>query len=209
MFKLGVPIALVQCLSIVMLVVANNAMARLGGERALAVIGIVNALSQLLIFPIAGIAQGAQALWGYNYGAGKLDRVRGLTKLTLVWTSILAVLFTLVLELFTRQFVAVFNPRDGVLYMAKNILSIAGMALLPLVLGLDGVFWTGPATDLISTILSALLLVSGLKNLKAKEAEPPGEQLRNRAGGRGLGLRDAPRTWKGRPSRLPSCGARA
>jgi putative MATE family efflux protein len=211
MFRLGIPIALVQCLSLAMLVVANNAMARLGGERALAVIGIVNALSQLLIFPIVGIAQGAQALWGYNYGSGRLDRVHALTKLTLVWTSILAVLFTLVLELFTRQFVAAFNPRDrdlvelgtrgiaifmlgfftvgiqytasmffmsigkaaqgGALYMAKNILSIAGMALLPLVLGLDGVFWTGPATDLISTLLSAILLASGLKNLKLKPAE--------------------------------------
>jgi putative MATE family efflux protein len=210
MLKLGIPIALVQCLSLVMLVVANNAMARLGGETALAVIGIVNALSTLLIFPIVGIAQGAQALWGYNYGAGKLDRVRSLTKLTLVWTSVLAVLFTLVLELFTRQFVAAFNPKDealialgtrgiaifmltfftsgiqftasmffmsigkagqgGLLYMARNLLSIAGMALLPLVMGLDGVFWTGPACDAISTVLSVLLLASGLKNLKPKDA---------------------------------------
>jgi putative MATE family efflux protein len=211
MLKLGVPIALVQGLSLVMLVVANNAMSRLGGETALAVIGIVNALSQLFIFPIAGIAKGAQALWGYNYGAGKLDRVRGLTKLTLVWTSVLAVLFTLVIELFTRQFVAAFNPRDaalialgsrgiaifmlsfftaglqftasmffmsigkagqgGLLYMARNLLSIAGMALLPLVLGLDGVFWTGPASDLASTVLSALLLARGLRNLKPKEVQ--------------------------------------
>jgi putative MATE family efflux protein len=210
MLKLGIPIALVQCLSLVMLVIANNAMARLGGETALAVIGIVNALSQLLIFPIVGIAQGAQALWGYNYGAGQLDRVVKLTKLTLIWTSLLAVLFTIVLELFTRQFVAAFNPRDealialgtrgiaifmltfftsgiqftssmfvmsigkaaqgGILYMARNLLSIAGMALLPLVLGLDGVFWTGPACDIVSSLLAAVLLASGLKNLKPSQA---------------------------------------
>jgi putative MATE family efflux protein len=209
MLKLGVPIALVQCLSLVMLIVANNAMARMGGETALAVIGIVNALSQLLIFPIVGIAQGAQALWGYNYGAGRLDRVRSLTKLSLFWTSLLAVVFTLVIELFTRQFVSAFNPKDaalialgsrgiaifmlsfftvgiqytaamffmsigkaaqgGVLYMAKNILSIAGMALLPLVMGLDGVFWTGPACDLVSTLLSLILLGSGLKNLRPRD----------------------------------------
>jgi len=209
MLKLGVPIALVQCLSLVMLVVANNAMARMGGETALAVIGIVNAISMLLIFPIMGIAQGAQALWGYNYGAGRLDRVRSLTRLSLLWTSLLAVLFTLVLELFTRQFVAAFNPRDaalialgsrgiaifmltfftagiqstasmffmsigkaaqgGVLYMAHNLLSIAGMALLPLAMGLDGVFWTGPAADIASTVLAVLLLASGLRNLKPRE----------------------------------------
>ena len=213
MLKLGIPIALVQCLSLVMLVVANNAMSRLGGEAALAVIGIVNAISMLLVFPIVGIAQGAQALWGFNYGAGKLDRVKLLTKLTLVWTSILAVSFTIILELFTRQFVAAFNPRDtalialgsrgiaifmlsfftvgvqytaamffmsvgkaaqgGSLYMIKTILQILGMGFLPLAMGLEGVFWTGPISDIIATFLSAILFAYGLKNLKAKSAEEP------------------------------------
>ncbi len=212
MLKLGMPIAVVNCLSLVMLVVANNAMSRLGGETALAVIGIVNAISMLLIFPIVGIAQGAQALWGYNYGAGKLDRVRSLTKLTLAWTSLLAILFTAALELFARELVAAFNPRDaalialgsrgiaifmlgfftaglqytasmffmsvgqaaqgGSLYIAKNLFTIAGMALLPLAMGLDGVFWTGPLSDLLSAILSGLLLAAGLKNLKPRPAEP-------------------------------------
>jgi Na+-driven multidrug efflux pump len=210
MLKLGVPIAIVQCLSLVMLVVANNAMSRLGGETALAVICIVNAISMLLIFPIVGIAQGAQALWGYNYGAGKLDRVRSLTRLTLAWTSLLAILFTAALELLARQLVAAFNPRDaalvalggrgiavfilgfftaglqytasmffmsvgkaaqgGALYIARNIFTIAGMALLPRAMGLDGVFWTGPISDLLSTILAAILLAYGLKNLKTGTA---------------------------------------
>ncbi len=215
MLKLGVPIAIVQCLSLVMLVVANNAMSRAGGETALAVIGIVNAISMLLIFPIVGIAQGATALWGFNYGAGQLDRVRRLTTLTLVWTSVLGVLFTAVLEIFTRQLVAAFNPRDislidlgtrgiaifmltffttgiqytssmffmsigkaaqgGILYMAKNILSIAGMAFLPLAMGIDGVFWTGPLSDIVSTLLATGLLAYGLKTLKAKPTEANAE----------------------------------
>jgi putative MATE family efflux protein len=211
MIKLGLPIALVQVLSLMMLVVANNAMSKLGGETALAVIGIVNAISQLLVFPIIGIAQGAQALWGFNYGAGKLDRVRALTRLSLAWTSLTAVIFTLALELFARRFVSAFNPRDsalielgsrgigifmlafftmglqytaamffmsvgkaaqgGILFLARNLLSIAGMALLPLAIGLDGVFWTGPICDLLSTLLSAILLAFGLKNLAPKEAK--------------------------------------
>ena len=215
MLKLGLPIAIVQGLSLIMLIVANNAMARLGGETALAVIGIVNAISQLLIFPIVGIAQGAQALWGYNYGAGKLDRVKSLTRLTLIWTSVLAAAFTIGLELFTRALVSAFNPHDsalidlgtrgiaiymmsfftvglqysasmffmsvgqagrgGFLYIAKTILAIAGMALLPLALGVDGVFWTGPISDLIAAVLCAFLLAFGLKNLKLKATDPSEE----------------------------------
>ena len=206
MLKLGVPIAIVQCLSLVMLVVANNAMSRAGGETALAVIGIVNAISMLLIFPIVGIAQGATALWGFNYGAGQLDRVRRLTTLTLVWTSVLGILFIAVLEIFTRRARRRLQPprhfpnrprharhshlhahllhhghpvhfldvlhvhrkaaQGGILYMAKNILSIAGMAFLPLAMGIDGVFWTGPLSDIVSTLLATGLLAYGLKTLK-------------------------------------------
>lgn len=199
MLKLGVPIAVVQALSLAMLVVANNSMSRLGGAEALAVIGIVNALSQLCIFPLMGIVQGAQALWGYNYGAGKLDRVKGLLGLAIGWTTALGVIVTVLVEVFTRQLVSAFNPRDpalialgsrgiaifmitfftagvqftmsmyfmaigkakegGLLFLARNVLGIAGMALLPLAMGIDGVYWTGPATDLIVTALALAFLV--------------------------------------------------
>ena len=200
MLKLGIPIAIVQCLSLVMLVVANNAMSRAGGETALAVIGIVNALSMLLIFPIVGIAQGATALWGFNYGAGKLDRVRSLTKLTLVWTSrprrtlhrrpralypparrrlqpprpgahrprhprhrdFMLAFFTSGIQYTASMFFMSIGKaaQGGALYMAKNILPIAGMALLPLAMGINGVFWTGPISDLASTLLSVIFLAS-------------------------------------------------
>jgi len=209
MLKLGLPIALVQALSLLMLVVANNSMSRLGGVEALAVIGIVNALSQLCIFPLMGIVQGAQALWGYNYGAGKLDRVKGLLGLTIGWTTGLGVLITIAVEVFTRQLVAAFNPHDaalialgsrgiavfmltfftaglqfsmamyfmaigkatqgGILFLARNLLGIAGMGLMPLAMGIEGVYWSGPAVDVLVSILSLIYLASESKRLTARQ----------------------------------------
>jgi putative MATE family efflux protein len=218
MLKLGLPIAFVQVLSLVMLVVANNAMSRLGGEEALAVIGIVNALSQLCVFPLMGIVQGAQALWGYNYGAGKTDRVRGLLLMALGWTTGLGILATLALEIWTRPLIAAFSPGDqalialgsrgiaifmitfftaglqftvsmyfmavgkaaqgGFLYLARNVLAIAGMALLPLAMGLDGVFWTGPAVDLACSLVALALLLPELRLLgRAAMPVPRSEAL--------------------------------
>jgi putative MATE family efflux protein len=213
MLKLGIPVSLVQLLSLVMLVVANNAMARLGGETALAVIGIINAMMMLMMFPVMGIVQGAQTLWGFNYGAGKLDRVKRLTRMTLFWTTALSVAFTVVTEVFARSFVSAFNSADpalislgshgisifmlsffmvgveftasqffmsigqagkgGTLYLARNVFSILGMAILPLFLGIDGVFWAGPLNDLISTALSVVMLAVGMKTLAVK-ADPAG-----------------------------------
>ena len=209
--KLGVPIAIVQSLSLVMLVVANNAMSRLGGETALAVIGIVNAISMLLHLPHRRHSPGRTGPLGLQLRRGQTrPRPRSHQALR-AWTSLLALVFTAILELFTRQLVAAFNPRDaalialgsrgiavfmlafftsgiqytasmffmsvgkaaqgGALYIAKNLFQIAGMALLPLAMGLDGVFWTGPISDLLSTLLSVLLLAHGLKNLKPQPAE--------------------------------------
>ncbi len=205
MLKLGVPIALVQSLSLVLLVVANNSMSRLGGAEGLAVIGIVNALSQLCMFPVMGIVQGAQALWGYNYGAGRVDRVRGILGLAIGWTTGLGILITVAVEIFNRQLVAAFNPHDGalialgtrgiaifmltfftaglqftmamyfmavgkakqggLLFLARNILSIAGMGLLPLGMGIDGVYWSGPAVDLLVSALALVYLVAESKRL--------------------------------------------
>ena len=115
MVRLGFPIFMVHILALTMLIVANNSMARFGGETALAVIGIVNAVSQLLIFPIMGITQGAGTLWGYNYGAGRLDRVKRLAAISVPWTTALGLVFTLLVELFPRALIAAFNASDPAL----------------------------------------------------------------------------------------------
>ncbi|HUX38105.1 MAG TPA: MATE family efflux transporter [Rectinemataceae bacterium] len=217
MLKLGLPIALVQSLSLVLLIVANNSMSRLGGAEGLAVIGIVNALSQLCMFPVMGIVQGAQALWGYNYGAGKVDRVRGILGLAIGWTTGLGILITVAVEVFNRQLVAAFNPHDsalivlgtrgiaifmitfftaglqftmamyfmaigkakegGLLFLARNILSIVGMGLLPLAMGIDGVYWSGPAVDIIVSALALTFLVAESKRLEKEGKEVGGLRL--------------------------------
>lgn len=115
MARLGFPIFMVHFLVLIMLIVANNSMARFGGETALAVIGIVNAVNQLLLFPIMGITQGAGTLWGYNYGAGKFDRVKRLAVISVLWTTALSLVFTLLVELFPRALIAAFNASDPAL----------------------------------------------------------------------------------------------
>jgi putative MATE family efflux protein len=204
--KIGLPLLFVHLLALVMLVVANNAMAKFGGATALAVIGIINTLSNLLAFPVMGITQGAGALWGYNYGAGKLDRVRKLTYIALVSTTLISLACTALIEIFPRAFIAAFNASDpalialgsrgmavfmmsfftvglqyttanlfmsigkaaqgGILYVIRQGLMILGMAFLPLLMGLEGVYWSGPITDAVCTVLSAVILIKGLRSLK-------------------------------------------
>ncbi len=113
--KLGSPLFLVTALGLAALLAANNAMSRLGGETALAAIGIINTLNQLLSFPVIGITQGATALWGYNYGAGRMDRVRRLTGLVVAWTTGIGLAAAAAIELFPRALISAFNSSDPAL----------------------------------------------------------------------------------------------
>jgi putative MATE family efflux protein len=210
MAKIGASLFLVHVLALGMLLVANNSMSKFGGATALAAIGIINTLSQLLAFPIMGVTQGASALWGYNYGAGKLDRVRKLTTLVVVLTTAIGLAATAAIELFPRAFIAVFNASDpelieigsrgtavfmlsfftfglqaatanlfisigkatqgGILYILRQVLMIAAMSVLPLFMGIDGVYWSGPLTDLACTLIAGIVLLSGLRRLAAPES---------------------------------------
>jgi len=203
--KLGCPLFLVNLLGLGALLAANNAMSRLGGETALAALGIINTLNQLLAFPIIGITQGATALWGYNYGAGRIDRVRRLTGLVAAWTTGIGILATAAVELFPRAFISVFNASDqalveigsrgaavymmgffafgaqattasffiaigkatkgGILYAMRQSFLVAALAFLPLAMGIEGVYWSGPLTDFVCAAVAALLLARGVRSL--------------------------------------------
>jgi putative MATE family efflux protein len=205
--KLGSSLFLVNILGLGMLLVANTSMSKFGGATALAAIGIINTLSNLLAFPIIGITQGASALWGYNFGAGKIDRVRRLTSIVLAWTTAFGLAATAAIELLPRAFVAVFNASDpalvelgsrgmtvfmltfftfglqattaslfiaigkatqgGVLYILRQVLMTAAMAVLPLFMGIEGVYWSGPLTDVACTLIAGFVLASGLRTLAA------------------------------------------
>ena len=56
--------------------VKYGAMSPIGAEDALASIGVLNRIGMFAVMPVIGIAIAIQPLLGYNYGAGKIGRVR-------------------------------------------------------------------------------------------------------------------------------------
>jgi putative MATE family efflux protein len=96
-------------------VIFNKSLERYGGDTAISGMGIVMAVSTLIMMPIFGINQGVQPIIGFNYGARNLGRVReALVKAILVATAIDLVGFAGV-ELFSRQIVLAFNHNDAAL----------------------------------------------------------------------------------------------
>ena len=59
----------------------------------------------MLIF---GLAQGFQPFAGYNYGAGRYDRLKEGFRITLIYASLLGAVFTIVFQLFGRDIIRMF-----------------------------------------------------------------------------------------------------
>ncbi|PIE55140.1 MAG: MATE family efflux transporter [Dethiosulfovibrio peptidovorans] len=75
MVTVGFSPCMMEMFFVLIMVVLNRTLSRLGGEVAVSAMGIFFSLDSLLFMPVVGIGEGAQPLIGYNYGAGKFDRV--------------------------------------------------------------------------------------------------------------------------------------
>lgn len=76
----------------------NNSLLKYGGDIAVGAMSIFTTIMQIASLPMQGICQGAQPITGFNYGAGRWDRVRenffllvrtGLIYESMIWIIIL------------------------------------------------------------------------------------------------------------------------
>lgn len=54
----------------------TSSLFRYGGDVAVGAMTVLTSVNQLISMPLVGVCQGGQPLMSYNYGAGKLDRVK-------------------------------------------------------------------------------------------------------------------------------------
>ncbi len=87
----------------------NTSLAKYGGDVAVGAMTILSSVMQFQMMPIQGLAQGAQPIMSFNYGAGNMDRVkktyRILIGISLAYTGI----FWAAVQLFPETFVRLFN----------------------------------------------------------------------------------------------------
>lgn len=113
--SLGLSPMFFQMSNTVVQVVTNNLLRTYGeasvygSEIPIAVAGIVAKINVIYTSVVLGVAQGAQPIFGFNYGAQKYDRVRQTYRLVItVCTAVSACAF-LVFQLFPLQIVSLFG----------------------------------------------------------------------------------------------------
>lgn len=87
-----------------------------GKEIPLAACGIVMKTNAILLAVIIGISQGSQPVIGFNYGARKYDRVRGIYRLAILCNLVVSVIGFLLFQLCPRQIISLFGTGDAAYY---------------------------------------------------------------------------------------------
>lgn len=116
---LGISSFLTQVSIVIIMAAMNNMLVRYGAQSKygadipLTVVGIVMKVFQIVIAVVVGIAAGSQPIIGFNYGAGRYDRVKKLFHTMLAAECVVGCLAMVIFECFPLQITRIFGSEDG------------------------------------------------------------------------------------------------
>ena len=102
----------------------SSSLARYGGDVAVGAMTILSSIMQLQFMPVQGIAQGAQPITSYNYGANNTERVKKTFRVLLTVSLIYSVTLWLAVMLLPQFFVSIFTPETAMIEFASKALRI-------------------------------------------------------------------------------------
>ena len=171
---LGISSFITQISFVLLIAVQNNLLGKYGVESKfgqdipITVFGIVMKINQILNSIIIGIAVGAQPIMGYNYGAGKLDRVKKTLKIVLACSVTVGVVAFILFQTIPEVLISIFGNGDSN-YMEFACLTFRIYLLLCICNSIQiasGILFQAIGKSLRSVILSLsrqiLLLIPGM-----------------------------------------------
>ncbi|MGN8895581.1 MATE family efflux transporter [Flavonifractor sp. HCP28S3_F3] len=127
-----------------------------GEDIPLAACGIVMKTNAILLAIIVGISQGVQPIIGFNFGAGKYDRVRQAYRLAIVWNFVVSAVGFCLFQFFPAPIISLFGNGEP-LYFEFAILFMRTFLFMVLVNGvqlLSSNFFTAIGKALKGLLLS-------------------------------------------------------
>lgn len=106
---LGISPFIMSATESVLNIAFNSSLSKYGGDVAVGAMTILSSIMQLQFMPIQGLAQGAQPIVSFNYGAGKVERVQKTYRLLLVSSTLYTMAFWILVQVFPNVFVGIFN----------------------------------------------------------------------------------------------------
>lgn len=121
---LGLSPFIMQATESLIAICFNTSLQRYGGDIAVGAMTILISVMQFAMLPLSGLAQGAQPIVSYNYGARQAARVKK-TFFYLLWSSLAySLLLWAAVQLFPAFFVRIFNNDPTLIAFTTNALRV-------------------------------------------------------------------------------------
>jgi len=159
---LGISSFITQMSIVLVIAFENNLLGKYGAESKygadipITVLGIVMKISQILNSIIIGIAAGSQPILGYNYGAGKYDRVKKTLKYVLGLSVIISTIAFILFQTIPDKLISIFGSGNE-LYMDFACIAFRTYLMLVICNGVQipsGIFFQAIGKSAKSAILS-------------------------------------------------------
>lgn len=121
---LGLAPFIMQASESIIIVCFNSSLQKYGGDIAVGAMTILSSVMQFAMLPLQGVAQGAQPISSYNYGAKNPKRVIQTFKILLLVSVIYSVTLYLIIMIFPKLFVQLFTEKQELIEFARKMLRI-------------------------------------------------------------------------------------
>ena len=121
---LGAAAFIMQSSESIISVAFNSSLLKYGGDIAVGAMTILTSVMQFAMLPLQGIAQGAQPIASYNYGAGNVERVKKTFRLLLTCCMTFSLILWVAVMLVPEFFVGIFTPEPELIKFAGRALRI-------------------------------------------------------------------------------------
>lgn len=121
---LGLATFIMQSSESVISVCFNSSLLKYGGDIAVGAMTILTSVMQFAMLPMQGLAQGAQPILSYNFGAKNVKRVKKTFKLLLVSCLVYSFTIWAAIMLFPNIFAGIFTPDTALIAFTSKALRI-------------------------------------------------------------------------------------
>ncbi len=161
---LGSAAFIMQASESVIAVCFNSSLLEYGGDIAVGAMTILTSVMQFAMLPLTGIAQGAQPISSYNYGAKNAERVKKTFRLLLISCLVYSLTLWAAVMLFPKAFVSIFTPDAALIDFAAKALRIylGGMFLFGIQIACQMTFVSlgnAPSSVLVAVVRKFVLLL--------------------------------------------------
>ena len=121
---LGLAAFIMQASESIVAVCFNSSLLRYGGDIAVGAMTILTSVMQFAMLPLQGIAQGAQPISSYNYGAKNAERVKKTFRILLTTCLTYSIALWMTVQLIPKVFVGIFTSDADLVNFTAPMLKI-------------------------------------------------------------------------------------